>query len=104
MQSTVAHPSIAAAPRRTGAAANCAAARHILAAATNIPADRIFALTRLEDIVSDSLVLEIVVCELEEYLGIEADRAALWKLETVEDLARHLLEMKALANFSPGRL
>jgi acyl carrier protein len=97
MHSTVAHRSIAAAPRRTSAQVNCAAARHILAAATGVAAELIFALTRLEDIISDSLVMEIVVCELEEYLGVEADRAALWKLETVEDLARFMLEMKAQA-------
>ncbi len=103
MHSNLAHPSLAAVPHRKSAAVNCAAARHILAAATDIPANRIFALTRLEDIISDSLVMEIVVCELEEYLGIEADRTALWKLETVEDLARHMPEMKALANFRPGR-
>lgn len=97
MHSNLAHPSHADAPRRPSAAVNCAAARHILAAATDVAAERIFALTRLEDIVSDSLVMEVVVLELEEFLGCEADRAALWKLETVEDLARHMLEMKALA-------
>jgi acyl carrier protein len=97
MHTSLAHRSIAAAPRLPAASVNCAAARHILAAATGVAAELIFAPTRLEDIVSDSLVMEIVVCELEEYLGCEAHRAALWKLETVEDLARHMLEMKAAA-------
>jgi acyl carrier protein len=96
MHTSLAHPSIAAAPRHLGAAVNCPAARHILAAATGVAAEFIFAPTRLEDIIGDSLVMEIVVCELEEHLGREADRAALWKLETVEDLARHMLEMKAV--------
>jgi acyl carrier protein len=97
MHSSLAHPSIAAAPRLPAAAVNCAAARHILAAATGVAVELIFAPTRLEDIIGDSLVMEIVVCELEEYLGVEADRAALWKLETVEDLARFMLEIKTLA-------
>jgi acyl carrier protein len=97
MHSILAPPSIAVAPRRAGAAVNCSAARHILAAATDVSADRIFALTQLEDIISDSLVMEVVVCELEEFLCVEADRTALWKLDTVEDLARHIVEMKARA-------
>jgi acyl carrier protein len=97
MHSILAHSSIAVNARRAGAAVNCSAARHILAAATDVSADRIFALTRLEDIISDSLVMEVVVCELEEFLGSEADRTALWRLDTVEDLARYMIEMKALA-------
>lgn len=97
MHSNLAHSPIAAARRRAGAALNCAAAKRILAAAAGVPAERIDALTRLEGIVGDSLMMELVVLELEEYSGVEADRIALWKLETVEDLARHMLEMKALA-------
>jgi acyl carrier protein len=95
MHSNLAHPFIAPAPRSSSAPVSCAAARHILAAATDVVADRIFALTRLEDIISDSLVMEVVVMELEEFLGCEPDRAALWKLETVEDLARHMFETQA---------
>ena len=96
MHGNLAHPSIADSPRRTSAAVNCAAARRILAAATDVPTERIFALTRLEDIISDSLVMEVAVLEIEEFLGCEADRAALWKLENVEDLARLMLEMEAV--------
>ncbi len=97
MHSTFAHSSTASVPRRTSAAVNCAAAKHILAAATGVSAALIFAPTRLEDIIGDSLVMEIVVLELEEYLGCDADRSALWRLETVEDLARHMRDMKAPA-------
>jgi acyl carrier protein len=111
MHGNLAHPDAAAAPRRqsdavqgqpralaSGAtqAVDCADARLMLANATGISPECIFARTRLEDLIGDSLVLEVVVCELEEFLWIEADRERLWRLETVEDLARHMLEMKAL--------
>jgi acyl carrier protein len=97
MHSTLAHSFTASVPRRTAAAVNCAAARSILAEATGVSADLIFALTRLEDIIGDSLVMEVVVLELEQYLGCEADRTALWTLETVEHLARHMCDIKASA-------
>jgi acyl carrier protein len=86
-----------AAQRHTGGAVDCAAARHILAAAAGVSAERIFPQTRLDHLIGDSLVLEMVVFELEEHLGCEADRVALWKLETVEDLARHMFEIEAMA-------
>jgi acyl carrier protein len=70
-------------------------ARRVLANATGISPDCIFARTRLEDLIADSLVMEVVVIELEDFLGREADRAAVRKLETVEDLARHMLAFKA---------
>ncbi len=97
MHSTLAHSFTVSAPRRTAEAVNCAVARRVLAAATGVSADLIFAPTRIEDIVSDSLVMEVVVLELEEYFGCDADRTALWGLETVEDLARHMRDMKATA-------
>jgi acyl carrier protein len=107
MHGNIAHSGTQAAPRRQSSLAQRPAAARkapgiehadamqVLANATGISRNCIFARTRLEDIIGDSLVMEVVVLELEEFLGREADRAALRKLETVEDLSRHILTVKA---------
>ena len=96
MHSNLAFTSFEVAPDRTLVSVDCAAARRIVAAATDVSPARIFASTRLADLVGDSLLMEVLILELEEYLGCEADRAALLGVETVADLSRFMNESKAL--------
>ena len=63
MHSNLAQTPFAAAPDRVSV--DCAAARRIVAAATDVSPARIIASTRLADVVGESLIMEILVLEIE---------------------------------------
>jgi acyl carrier protein len=71
---------------------DCTTARHLLASALGRSRSEIDDNQLLDDLIEDSLVREVIVMEMEDFVGHEVDRARFCRARTVRDLAALLVE------------
>lgn len=71
---------------------DCTAIRHLLARALGRSRSEIDDNQALDELIEDSLVREVIVMEMEEFLGREIDRTRFCRAKTVRDLAFMLVE------------
>jgi acyl carrier protein len=66
---------------------DCASVKHFLARTLGRSRDEIADDQRLDDLIEDSLVREVIVMEMEDFLGREIDRNRFCRAATVRELA-----------------
>ena len=78
---------------------DCMTARRLLANTLGRSWAEISESQPLDELIEDSLVRETIIMEMEDFLGLEIDRARFCKAKTVQDLAALMA-----GRFSPPRL